>query len=377
MLQKLTVSISMLQKITLSISSVHNFLMGGRLVPLTIVMGVLFSGSFGLYQESFAITSDEIKEKLKINDISSRPTFGLSHEDNKKIVDYGFSFNNKTFSISDNFHTPFKEQSVKVGESNTFQAKVFAEQDLKVQEFLFGIPQKGEGHLAELGIEVWYGIFGEIVEIKVIQNSNVIDEETIVATHEKATCQKRDKEEKCDVTKISMVFQEPLKDKVMAVKAIDSKNRYQITYLNDGFDVSGESLNVMHAMIPSPAKNEGLIKITQTEKYSENWISEDGRIFEKNKFGTFKQINQKFERFQDSGDPRNRNHSEFGTVIEYEQMRATELFDSTSLISKLPETFAFDLSISEKRINDKIKRAMTEQEQIAHQYLEDTFQARW
>jgi hypothetical protein len=352
--------------------------MGDRMTALTIVLGVLLLGSFGIYQESFAITSDEIKERLQIDDTTSRPTFGLSHDKNKKIIDYGFSFNNKTFSISDNFHTPFKEQQVNVGESNTFQAKVLAEHDLKVQEFIFGIPQKGEAHMAELGIEVWYGIFGEIADVKVIQKSNVIDEKTVVATHEKAQCQKRDKEEKCDITTISMVFLEPLKDKVMAIKAIDHKNRYQITYLNDGFDVSGESLNPMQtAMIPSPTKYEGLIKVTQTEKYSPQWVCEKGRIFEKNKFGSFTQINHKFERFQDSGDPKHRNHSEFGGVLAYEQIRAQKLFDSSKLISEIPGSFAIDVH-PEDRINSKLIKEMQEQEQIAQQYLESTYiQSRW
>ena len=234
-----------------------------------IVFAALFLGVIGI-QESFAISGDEIKERIKIDDYTVRPTFGLDHEKNKKIIDKGFSFNNNTFSISNNFHTPFPEREVNIGEVNSFQAKVYALNNLKVQEFLFGIPVKGSAHLAELGIEVWYGLFGEIEDIKVIQKSSVIDIETIKVTHEKSKCQSKDKEEKCDVTNVSMIFLEPLKDKVMAIKAIDYKNRYHITYLNEGFDISGESLNPMQTkMIPSPTKGEGLIKVTLNEKYGD------------------------------------------------------------------------------------------------------------
>jgi hypothetical protein len=113
--------------------------------------------------------------------------------------------------------------------------------------------------------------------------------------------------------KLSAVFLEPLKYKVMALKAIDFKNRYQITYLNEGIDISGESLNPMKtAMIPSGVKGEGLIKVTQVGKYSPYWVSDDQRLFEKNRFGSFKEINYQFERFQDDGDVRNRSHSGFG-----------------------------------------------------------------
>ncbi len=351
-----------------------------KAIPVLLsVLAVLFLASFGFYQESFAITTDEINEKIKINDSLSRPTFGLSHENNKKIVDDGFTFNNQTFAITDNFHTPFAEMPVNIGEVNSFDAKAYAEQGLKVQEFLFGIPQKGDAHLAELGIEVWYGLFGEIEEVKVIQKSNVIDIDSIIATHQKTKCLSSDSEENCDVTSVSMIFLEPLRDKVMAIKAIDYKNRYQITYLNEGFDVSGESLNPMNTMmIPSPERYEGLIPLTQTEKYSPHWTSEDGRIFERNDFGSFKQINQLFERFQDIGEPRTRTHSGFGGIIAYEQERATAVFDASELISELPDYVASPLPKISERIDEEMKEKMWEEEQRCQKFLDDSDkQARW
>ena len=341
--------------------------MGDRIRVLTIVVAVLLLGSFGLYQESFAITADEINEKIKINDSVSRPTFGIDHYDSTGIVDNGFRFNGNTFSITDNYHTPFAKQSVKLGEVNSFEAKVYVEKKLKVQEFLFGIPQKGEAHLAELGIEVWYGLFGEIQDIKVIQKTNVIDIDSLTVTHEKAKCLSSDTEDKCDTTKVSVVFLEPLKDKVMAIKAIDYKNRYQITYLNEGFDISGASLNPMATkMYASTAKYEGLIPVTQTEKYSKFWTAEDGRIFEKNNFDSFQQINQSFERFQDTGEPRTRLHSGFAGVMAYEHERAIAVFDSSELISELPESFEYSFPESKERIYKELK------EKIAYEHMRAT-----
>jgi len=58
--------------------------MGERSIVLSLMVTVLMLGSFGLYQESFAITEDEINEKIKIDGITSKPTFGLSHDNNKK-----------------------------------------------------------------------------------------------------------------------------------------------------------------------------------------------------------------------------------------------------------------------------------------------------
>jgi len=353
--------------------------MGERGMVLSLMVTVMMLGSFGLYQESFAITEDQIKEKLKLNDSSTKPTFGLSHENNKKIVDKGFTFNNQTFAITNNFHTPFAEMPVNLGELNTFEAKVFADHGVRVQEFLFGIPQKGDAHLAELGVEVWFGLFGEIQDIKVIQKSNVIDIDSVTATQQKTNCLSSDIDENCIVTTVSMIFLEPLRDKVMAIKAIDFKNRYQITYLNEGFDVSGQSLNAMNTMmIPSTERYEGLIPLTQTEKYSIHWTAEDGRIFERNDSGSFSQINQSFERFQDVGEPKTRLHSGFGGIIAYEQKRATDVFNATKLISELPESFAYQYQESGERIDKKMKEKMLEEEKECLKYLkESTKQARW
>jgi hypothetical protein len=231
----------------------------------------------------------------------------------------------------------------------------------------------GEAHLAELGVEVWYEYNGDIQEIKAVQKSAVIDKESIIATHEKAKCQSSDLEEKCDVTNISVVFLEQLKDKVMAIKAIDYKNRYQITYLNDGFDIVGDSLNPMNTLlIPSNVKGEGLIQVTQTAKYSPYWQADDGRLFEMNSFGSFKEINRSFERFHDVGIPTTRLHSGFGGIMEYEQQKATQLFDSSKYDSELPEIFAYVFTESHDRMTSDIKAKMLEQEKIAQKILEES-----
>jgi len=263
----------------------------------------------------------------------TRPTFGVNHETrDETIVDNGFRFNGESFAIPDNHHTPFEQQIIEIGTVNSFAATVFASHDLKVQEFLFGIPEIGMGHLAEMRVEVWFNEEGEIQDYKVIQESEIIDRVSLVVTHQKSKCQVTDIEENCDTTLMSAVFLEPIKDKVMAIKAIDFKLRDQTTYLNEGFDVSGDSLNPLPTkMIPSTVKHEGLITVTQNAKYSNYWSTDDGRIFEMNSFGSFKQINQSFERFHDSGEPLTRQHSDFASKVKSEAERAFEVFDASKL----------------------------------------------
>jgi len=228
-------------------------------------------------------------------------------------------------------------------------------------------------------IEVWYSNTGEIEEVKVLQDTEVIDRASLSITHQKVKCQETDLEEKCDKTSMSAVFLETLADNVMAIKAMDWKLRDQTTYLNDGFDISGDSLNPMQTMmIPSPTKGQGLIKVTQNEKYSDYWTTDDGRIFEMNSFGSTKLINQSFERFQDTGDARTRMHSGFGGIIAYEQNRATAIFNATALVSELPDSFAYVFPETGERITEQMIEEMIIQEHIAQKVLEGMYkQTRW
>ena len=313
------------------------------------------------------------------NQWDTRPTFGINHETrNSLLVENGFSFNGKSFTITDNHHTPFAKQSVNIGTENSFVATVYADKKLMVQEFLFGVPEVGMGHLAEMRVEVWYGLDGNVEDVKVVQRTDVIDPTSLSIIHQKVKCMDKDLEEKCDRTMMSAIFLEPLMDQTMAIKAIDFKFRDQTTYLNEGFEIKGRSLNPMETkMIPSEIKNMGLMKITQTEKYSKYWASDDGRIFEMNSFGSFREINKTFERFQDHGEPRTRLHSEFGNVLENEQVKASKIFDSSKLISLLPDSFGYHYEYKE-RIDDAMKQQMFLEEQKAQDLIEkNTVQARW
>jgi hypothetical protein len=346
-----------------------------HVVLALLLIGGLLSNSVAFAELSYDDLVESATDDLinfSENEHLTKPTFGISQKTNQLMVDDGFVFNNQTFSITNNFHTPFQEQSIKLGEINSFETKVFAPKGLKVQEFLFGIPTLGQAHVSELQIEVWYNFDGEIENVLTIQQSNVIDENSILVSHEKAKCKSFDTEKKCDTTKISMMFLEPLKDKVMAIKAIDHKNRYQITYLNHGFDISDPSLNPMPTVLISPQnKGEKPLKVTQIEKYSTYWIASDGRMFERNNFGSFKEINISFERFQDSGDPLTRLHSGFGAILDYERQRALNIFNATSLTSEIPESYSIEISLGE-RITDEIEAKMIEQQKIAQKILEES-----
>jgi len=310
----------------------------------------------------------------------TKPTFGLDHNTFRPLVDGGFSFNGKSHDITDNWWTPFAEQKVKIGTTNTFTAKAYADKQLRIQEFLFGIPSIGEAHNAELGIEVVYDYSGEIEMINVVQKTDIIDIDSIKVIHTKSKCQSDDTVKRCDTTSLSMKFLEPLQDKIMALKGIDFKGRVHITYLNEGFDISGNSLNPMNTMmIPSTEKHEGLIEVTQTAKYSNFWTTQDDREFEMNTSGSFAQINQSFERHIDTG-AFNRMHSEFANYKETQADLASSIMPAyyrTSInyeesFSEINNIFAYEYpeTFDSKLDNPEIQNKMIIQAQKAQKIME-------
>jgi len=82
--------------------------------------------------------------------------------------------------------------------------------------------------------------------------------------------------------------------------------------------------------IAGTEKGEGMITVTQVEKYSELWIAEDGRIFEMyGESDSFKLVNQSYEKHVDSGMVKNRTHSVFSNWLLWQEKLATEIFDSS------------------------------------------------
>jgi hypothetical protein len=189
----------------------------------------------------------------------------------------------------------------------------------------------------------------------------------------------------CDVTEISIKFLEPLFDKVMAVKAVDLKNRGQLTYLNEGFDISGVSLNPMITkMIPGPEKYEGLIEVMQIAKYSDIWISKDGREFVMDKSEGFNQINQSFVRYVVDGVSQNgidRNHPWFNTYKQGQWLLAKELLKQNCPscddmeFAEIDDIFAYDFPFAYEKYNDpKIQKTLLVEELKAKQTLDRLFE---
>lgn len=283
---------------------------------------------------------------------ATKPTFGISYQTNKQFVTDGFGYNVFAKTITDNFHTGFSMVNIPTDTSYPLYAKGYFANQLKTQEFCFGIPETGKGYLAESCIEVHFdsgsGDDRKITDVQVIQDSNVIDDVSV--QHEMASCNTSDTAKVCDKTMITIAFAEPLQHSVMMIKGIDWKGKSTETYLNEGFNVNGKQLtDLPTAMIPGPTKYEGLIQVTQSEKYSNIWVSDDERMFERNSSGSFNQIKQTHERHQDTGDMKNRTHSAFAEWKDQQAIKAKNIWDSSKYVSTLAPSFAYDYPVEDSR----------------------------
>jgi len=322
---------------------------------------------------------EENKKNGGGNESKTRPTFGIGHEVPSQLVNCGFKYDEKCYDIINNWHTDFNSTEIKTGETHTFTQKAYFPKIMKLMGFNLGIAEIGKGYDSELQIDVSFDYQGNITHIELNQDSDIIDSESLQIHNFKVACDETDTQKKCDAVSYTMRFLEPLQYDIMAMQGIDQKNREQWTYLNEGFPVTGKSLNPMKTdNIMGTEKYEGLIKVTQKEKYGDIWIAEDGREFERNSFGSFTQINQTFERkTTPEQSVMNRIHSEYYILVDAEKLKAQKTLEkicphcNDESFDKLNDLVYGDISLKLDRINDpELQRAIIAEQQRALEYLQ-------
>jgi len=288
-------------------------------------------------------TIGSVGESLALDNIlRTKPTFGRSHETGEQITEGGFSANGEIFDITDNWHTDFKLMTLNVGERNTFTAKTFSPYGLQSIEFMFGIPQVGSAHEAEAAIEITLDYDLNVINILTVQKDNLIDPDSVLAKADMVRCKADDINKYCHYVTVSATFNEAPLSYVFALKGIDFTKRSHLTYLNEGLEVTGDSLNPLTTMLISTnKKGTGPMLVTQIDKRYDMWISDSGIEFERNSFGTFLRTTP-IEVVRD--DPMvkvmTRLNSNFETMKINEMYRAVEVFDSGLLQKELPDYIA-------------------------------------
>ena len=293
------------------------------------IVDIASDGTIGLVGEAQGLDSI----------LRAKPTFGRSHETGELVAEGGFTANGQVFDITDNWHTDFKLMTLNVGERNSFSAKTLSPYGLQSIEFMFGIPQVGSAHEAEAAIEVTLDLNLNVINISTVQKDNLIDPDSVLAKADMVRCRADDINKNCYYVTVSATFNEAPLSYVFALKAIDYTKRSHLTYLNEGLEVTGDSLNPPTTMLISAnKKGTGPLLVTQIDKRNDMWINDSGIEFKRNSFGTFLRTTP-VEVVRD--DPMvkvmTRYNSYFETMKINEMYKAIEVFDSDLIQKEIPD----------------------------------------
>ena len=304
-------------------------------------------------------TPTETKKKKSggsSNDWHKKPTFGISHLTYKQIVDNGFTFNDYSLTVTDNWHTDFHLTSSLIGETNTVKIKTYAADPLKWINLYLGVPRLGDVSDAESEIHLVVSrnytnpVDYDLDEINHYQKEGLVNENNTSASISKVKCQASDNDMKCYEFTINFTVMAPLHEEVVAISAMDDKRRQHVTYINEGVEFTGASLLDAHtAQLMQKKTNQGqaeIIELTQQDRRYNVWEDQHGYLWTLNEYGTWTQITAaEFERHQDgTGNVMTRQNSNFASLIEQERQKALLVFDSGDLISELDDYFAYDYS---------------------------------
>ena len=270
----------------------------------------------------------------------TKPTFGVSWENNQPFVNDGFTLNNHTLDITDNWHTDFVLIGSIIGDSNNVKIKTFAPKGLRTVMLSLGVPEVGKVTDAETDIIISiqpnytsvidYSITGITHE----QKESLVDETQTTATLSKSSCSSVDIMEKCYTVDINFVVLAPLKSDPIAITAVDAKNRYTTTYINAGVEFIGDSLlEPATAQLVTKKGNQYVaetIELVKQDRRYNLWEDQYGNYWTQNDHDTWIQLT--FPEITIRQDPSvsvmTRMHSTFSDELDAHTQSMESLRDS-------------------------------------------------
>ncbi len=306
------------------------------------------------------------------------PTMGINSE-SKRIVENGFTYNGKSVD-AERYYTPYPLITVNIGEQNTAIFRIYEDKGPEnIKHFTLAFGLDANQPIANSKVMIELDIDNEGTQTVTVTDPQNALENINVYTNI-GNCNVNDSDTKCLIVTINHTFRDPLAFNIVATDVWDMQRNAWQNYFNHGIEVSGESLNPMLVTtIPGPEKYEGVIQITQTSKSSDVWVSEDGREFIQNDYGTFIEINKTHNHTIDTDALKNRTHSEFYKLVNYEINRAQSTMEQICVkcgnesYDKIHNTFAYELpDVYESKYDDpRIQALLAYEEKKAQKLLDE------
>jgi len=216
-----------------------------------------------------------------------------------------------------------------------------------------------------------------IKSISVIQRENLIDESLLSGSISKVSCGYVSSD--CYELSINgIMFRDvPFFEKI-GIIAVDTERRFQITYLNEGFEIDGISLNAAMTDTITHHSKLGSFQVIQLDRFENLWSDKDGIIYTHNDVKSWDRLTPvSFERYPDGETSvMTRAHSEFGGLIEKQRLIAEQIFaekfgdysnDDTSTFTPMDYTKHYDTI---DRDSDAFEQYIILEEELAQLYLD-------
>ena len=171
-------------------------------------------------------------------------TFGIDHVNpSYQRVENGIKVNAYSKTIDNNFHTEFPLQTAKVGILNTLAFKAYGYYPIEHLGFCLGHPEAGTPDSMGCVDAKLDQLTQKVLDVQISnEKENTFDDFSISASSTETNCNTKD-DSVCSLIVFTFRLYQAPQDDVFSIYGIDNRNRIHQTYLNDGIDFSGASLN--------------------------------------------------------------------------------------------------------------------------------------
>ena len=233
------------------------------------------------------------------DDFKTRPTFGISGQTFTQIVDCGYSMDGVCTDVTE-YHVDYNRKIIQTGTAHDFALKAYAQNGMKSFVIGFGVNEVGapasesEASITvNLGRDYTLDSTYTIDSVEYDNDENVIGENATFAVsgvscgggsgdnndNSNSIIQKN--QIQCTQLLIDgVLFREAMYDEPFMIEAVDAKRKVITHYMNEGLQVTGESINEPPTHKFSSKKTSQsdavILELVRTDKLGNIWTDQFG-----------------------------------------------------------------------------------------------------
>ena len=229
------------------------------------------------------------------DDFKTRPTFGISGQTFTQIVDCGYSMDGVCTDVTE-YHVDYNRKIIQTGTAHDFALKAYAQNGMKSFVIGFGVNEVGapasesEASITvNLGRDYTLDSTYTIDSVEYDNDENVIGENATFAVSG-VSCGggsgdnngiiQKDQIQCTQLLIDGVLFREAMYDEPFMIEAVDAKRKVITHYMNEGLQVTGESINEPPTHKFSSKKTSQsdavILELVRTDKLGNIWTDQFG-----------------------------------------------------------------------------------------------------